>query len=71
LACGTPFSFTFSESKDYEVKFDMNTNTCSVTIAQFVPNGSGWSLTEVGRFSNRINDSNRGCLDQFKKTRLY
>ncbi len=70
-SCGAPFSFTFSENKDYEVRYDMNTSTCSVTIAQFVPAGSGWSLKDVGRFSNQINYSNRGCLDQFKKQRLY
>ena len=70
-SCGTPFSFTFSANTDYEVKFQWSPYQCLVTISQIVRNGSDWSLKEVGRFDNQVNDSNRGCLTQFKKMRLF
>lgn len=70
-SCGAPFSFTFSENTDYEVKYQWSPNQCSATISQFVPKGADWDLKEVEKFDNRVNDSNRGCLAQFKKPRLY
>lgn len=70
-SCGVPFSFTFSANNDYEVKYQWSPSQCLATISQIVPNGSDWSLKEVGKFDNRTNDLNRGCLAQFKKTRLY
>lgn len=69
--CATPFSYSFSENNDYEVKFLWNPRQCQVTISEFVRNGESWSLSEVARFDNKVNESNRGCLEQFKKLRLY
>ena len=60
--CAVPFSFTFSENADYEVKYQGGATMCSVSIAQILRAGNNWSLTEVGKFDNKMNDSNRGCL---------
>jgi hypothetical protein len=70
-SCGTPFSFSFSENSDYEVRFQWDPNQCRVTISQLVRKEDSWSLAEVARFDNRANALNRGCLAQFRKTRLY
>lgn len=74
-SCGVPFSYKFSENTDYEVKFHWNPRNspgaCLTTISQIVQNGSDWDLKEVARFDNQTNDSNRGCLSQFKRARLY
>jgi hypothetical protein len=69
-SCGVPFSFTFSEHNDYEVKFHWAPHQCWVTVSQIVPNGSTWSLTYLKTFDSYTNASNRGCLSQFKRARL-
>jgi hypothetical protein len=69
--CGVPFSFTFSENSDYEVKFEWSQNQCLAIVSQIVASGSDWTLKQVGEFNNRVTDSNRGCVDKFKMGRLY
>jgi hypothetical protein len=69
--CGVPFSFTFQDSNDYEVKYQLDGLACSVTVAQLVRKGDGWSASQLGKFYNVVTEANRGCLAQFKKTRMY
>ena len=70
-SCGTPFSFTFKENMMYEVKYIWDANWCKTIISNLVNSGNSWSLVELARFDNRINDTNRYCFEQFKKQRLY
>lgn len=74
-SCGTPFSFSFLEENDYEVKFQWNPSRlepypCQTIISKFVRDGEKWYLTEMAKFDNQINKSNSGCLDQFRRVRL-
>lgn len=71
LRCGVPFSYTFEANRDYEVEFRVSVRKCTVGISEITSNASAVKINEVASFDNRITDENRGCLDQFKKTRLY
>jgi hypothetical protein len=68
--CGVPFYFSFKENTDYEVKFHWSRTQCTAAVSQFVRNGENWSLLELARFDNQINDSNRGCLTQLRRWRF-
>lgn len=69
--CGTPFSYSFQEGADYEVRFKWAPKECRVTVAQIVDGSNGMELRELAAFSNQINETNKGCLTAFKKPRLY
>lgn len=70
-SCGVPFSYNFLDNSDYEVKFIWGPSRCLVSISQITGAGSDASLKLVAMQDNRVTDSNRGCMDQFKKQRLY
>jgi hypothetical protein len=69
--CGTPFSYSFQEGADYEVRFKWAPQECRVTIAQIADGPTGMELRELAAFSNHVNETNKGCLAAFKKPRLY
>jgi hypothetical protein len=70
-SCGAPFSFTFAENNNYEVTFQWSPENCEVIVSQIVQTENNWSLSELARFDNKVNEWNRSCLTQFKKMRLY
>jgi len=69
--CAVPFFYSFAENDDYEVMFRWDRKHCRVTVSRFVRDNDSWSLLEVARFDNRTNETNRGCLTQFHRARLY
>jgi hypothetical protein len=69
--CATPFSFRFSEGKDYEVSFRWDRDNCSVVISQFAGNNDGPNLLEVARFDNRVSEFTNGCMTAFRRERSY
>ncbi|MFC5708203.1 hypothetical protein [Aeromonas eucrenophila] len=69
--CGTPFSYSFQDGADYEVRFKWAPQECRVTIAQIVDGPKGMELREQAAFSNQVNETNKGCLAAFNKPRLY
>jgi hypothetical protein len=69
--CAVPFSFAFDEGEDYEVVFDVQNRFCSVEISQFKREGDDWFRDSMATFTNRVDDSNSGCLADFRKSRLY
>lgn len=70
-SCAVPISYRFSSGHDYEVAFRWAPKDCHVTVSEIVGSGESASLNEVAAFSNRVNDANTKCLEQFKKLRLY
>lgn len=70
-SCAVPFTFAFAAGTDYEVKFAATPGVCQVTVARFVPYRNDWTLQELARIDNRVNAANIGCLDTFRKLRLY
>jgi hypothetical protein len=70
--CGVPFFYTFAENKDYEVSFRWDREQCSATISEItVDDGGSYTLSEIAKFDNQIHESNKGCMTQLKKRRLY
>ena len=70
--CGVPFSYSFEESKDYEIALNWSRTACRVVVSQLVVDSTGSpALSEVASFSNQLTDVNKTCLEQLKKTRLY
>lgn len=50
--CAAPFSFTFHENRDYEVKFIWDPQECRVTISELVDGQNGFIKKEVAAFAN-------------------
>jgi hypothetical protein len=70
--CGVPFSYTFSENKDYEVSLRWDRTDCRVVVSEVIADPTGDpALSEVASFGNRLTEANKTCLDQLKKKRLY
>jgi hypothetical protein len=69
--CGTPFSYSFQENSDYEVRFKWAPKECRVTVSQVADNQKGFELQELATFSNQATEANKGCLAAFNKPRLY
>lgn len=70
-SCGVPFSYNFKDGKSYEVKFNWQTSVCSVDISEMVNTTGSWQLNQLQSFDSQINDKNQGCMQQFKKIRLF
>lgn len=70
-SCGVPFSYRFKDGKSYEVKFNWQTTSCSVTLSEISNDSGTWLLKPLQVFNNQLNETNQGCMQQFKKTRLY
>jgi hypothetical protein len=70
-SCGVPFSSSFKEHSDYEVRFKWAPKACRVTISQVVSSPKGFELRELATFSNQATEVNKGCLAAFRKLRLY
>lgn len=70
-ACATPFSFSFNENTDYEVRFKWATKACGVSIFQLIKNPDGVAMQEVATFTNQATGANKGCLARLTEKRLY
>ena len=70
-SCGTPFSYSFQEGSDYEVRFTWAPQECRVTVVQIVDGRTGLEQRELAAFSNRVNETNKGCLSALMAFRLY
>jgi hypothetical protein len=70
--CGVPFSYTFDETKDYEIALNWSRTTCRVVVSQVVVDLTGNpTLAEVASFSNQLTEANKTCLEQLTKKRPY
>src|SRR5689334_148288 len=71
-ACGVPFSYTFIENKDYEVSLQWNRTTCRVIVSEVTADSTtGPRLSELTTFTNQLAETNKTCLNQLTKKRLY
>lgn len=70
-SCAVPFSFHFEANKDYEVAFKWHPQNCRVVISELTGEGSSASRVSLAVADNRARAESSGCMDQFKKTRLY
>jgi hypothetical protein len=70
-SCGTPLHFTFAENKAYEVKYNWDPVNCSIIVSEIANQSGQWALVKVATFTNQVNEKNKGCVAQFKKSRLY
>ncbi|HEY2071657.1 MAG TPA: hypothetical protein VGG48_19010 [Rhizomicrobium sp.] len=68
--CGTQFTYSYAEGKDYEVKYHWQTGSCFTTISEIVPDGSGWKLVERARFDDTPTDKNYHCHVQYGQMKL-
>jgi hypothetical protein len=67
--CAVPFSFSFAENRDYEVKYHFIPKQCHVTISSIAPNGDGWVYKTAAKFGNRATEMTRGCEQAFRQLR--
>lgn len=70
-SCGVPFSYHFETGKDYEVFFKMYMDRCSINVAEIVTTNGTASFSEKLIATNKLTDENKGCMEAFKKGRLY
>jgi hypothetical protein len=68
-ACAVPFSFSFAENRDYEVKYHFIPKQCHVTISSIAPNGDGWVYKTAAKFGNRATEMTQGCDPVFRRLR--
>ena len=71
-ACGVPFSYSFIENKDYEVSLQWNRTTCRVIVSEVAADSTaGPQFSELATFTNQLTETNKTCLNQLTKKRVY
>jgi hypothetical protein len=69
--CGVPFTASFQEDKDYEVKYRWDRSQCIVTLSEIVKKSANeYVAQEVAQFNNKVTNKSSGCYKQFTRFRL-
>lgn len=70
-SCGVPVHETFEAGHDYELNFIWSPTSCTVEVAEIKQTNGVAARTGLREHSNVATPTTVGCLNQFKKLRLY